>query len=218
MNAALTSRAFEAPNDESSDLETVADVPPTIDALLRENTRLRGTLARLQGFRTLAYKDQLTGLWNRRYFEERMGEELSRARRDSRRRFSVMVVDVNDLKRINDTLGHAAGDRAIAWTGGFLKASLRDTDIICRTGGDEFTIIFPEIGGPDCALLVDRLRRLLAQAAAHGEQAVGLSIGSSSFPENGVTTRSLIEGADAAMYADKRAQKRATDPRMSAAG
>jgi PleD family two-component response regulator len=96
----------------------------TVADLMRENANLRRMLAKLQGFRSLAYRDALTGLWNRRYFDERISEELSRAGRDDKRRFSIMAVDVNDLKNINDSEGHAGGDRAIKWVANFLKDTL----------------------------------------------------------------------------------------------
>ena len=217
MNALRKEQVEEHAADDPADPGLATDEERSVDQLIRENAQLRRMLSRLQGFRTLAYRDQLTELWNRRYFDERMAEELSRARRDSQRRFSLMIVDVNDLKRINDNEGHAAGDLAIKWAAGFLKRSLRDTDIICRTGGDEFTVIFPELGLEDCSKLVARLRRLLREAATRGEARLGLSIGTASYPDSATSLRGLVEGADSAMYSDKREQKRHTDPGMQSA-
>ncbi len=189
----------------------------TIAELMRENASLRRMLAKLQGFRTLAYRDALTGVWNRRYFDERLSEELSRAGRDEQRRFSIMAVDVNDLKRINDTEGHAGGDRAIKWVANFLKDTLRSHDVCCRTGGDEFTVIFPELGGQDCAPLIARVRQQLEAANANRDKPIGLSFGTSSYPDDGTSLRELMDGADAAMYRDKRAQKRRkTNPMLPA--
>ena len=98
-----------------------------IHDLQRENAKLRRAVAELESYRSLAYRDALTGLWNRRYFEERLSQEQSLARRKASRRFSLMVLDLNDLKRINDIEGHAAGDQAIKRAGAFLRSRLRDT-------------------------------------------------------------------------------------------
>src|SRR3954454_4543642 len=73
--------------------------------LIRENADLRRLVAELEEFRTLAYKDPLTGLWNRRYFDERLAEEVDRTKRSATRQLSLMVIDVNDLKRVNDEGG-----------------------------------------------------------------------------------------------------------------
>src|SRR5687768_9230259 len=80
-----------------------------IQDLKRENARLRKEVAELETYRELACQDALTGLWNRRYFDDRLSQEISLARRQPGRRFSVMLLDLNDLKRINDQEGHAAG-------------------------------------------------------------------------------------------------------------
>lgn len=181
--------------------------------LLRENAELRRMVAELESLRNLAYRDPLTSLWNRRYFEERMDQELSHARRDPSRRFSVMVVDLNDLKRVNDEQGHAAGDLALKRVAQFLKSKLRDHDICCRTGGDEFAIILLDAGPAECEQLMERLRRQLEVANARLPQAempVALSFGTASFPDDCSTSHDLYLQADAAMYQDKRQQKRRT--------
>ncbi len=181
--------------------------PRTVADLVRENANLRRQLERLEVFRTLAYRDPLTGVWNRRYFEERLGEELSRATRVTGRSFTVMVVDVNDMKRINDVQGHAAGDRALAWVGEFLRVTLRTHDICCRIGGDEFAVIFPDQNRAGGAALVSRLRRALVTANQQRRMRIALSFGIGTYPEDGATAEDLFGVADAAMYSDKRRQK-----------
>jgi diguanylate cyclase (GGDEF)-like protein len=188
-----------------------------VDQLLAENAALRQELARLEAYRTLAYRDPLTGLWNRRYFDERLEEEQSRSARDPRRRFSILVCDVNDLKTVNDTMGHTAGDQHICAAAQFLRDTLRAYDIICRTGGDEFACVFPDLGAVECRALVSRLRRLLETSNVTRAVPLGLSLGTASYPEQGTSVHALIEEADAAMYDDKRGQKRRTDPGMRAA-
>ena len=127
--------------------------------LSRENAALKRELARLQVYRAMAYRDPLTGLWNRRYFEERLDEELSRSQRAGLgRRFSVMVLDLNDFKATNDRHGHPVGDTVLKDVGDFLVTHLRHHDVACRTGGDEFSVLLPDLSADDCGHLIDRLR------------------------------------------------------------
>jgi diguanylate cyclase (GGDEF)-like protein len=175
--------------------------------LARENAVLRQRVVELEAFRTLAYRDPLTGLWNRRYFDERMAEELDRARRNPSRRLSVMIIDVNDFKRLNDSLGHAEGDRALSWVASFLKGHLRAHDVCCRIGGDEFAVILPEVGEDGCDTLAGRLRERLAWDGTLPAFAIGLSIGSATLPTSVCTGEELMRAADRAMYRDKQRQK-----------
>ena len=186
-----------------------ADPQRLINDLQRENAQLRRAVAELESYRKLAYRDALTGLWNRRYFEERLSQEQSLARRKASRRYSLMILDLNDLKRINDVEGHAAGDEAIKRAAAFLKSRLREHDVLCRVGGDEFAVILREMGQGECAQLVHRLRGELAKTNMRRAGSVSLSIGTASFPEDASTTRELYLRADEAMYQDKRRIKAA---------
>jgi len=179
----------------------------TLKDLQRENAKLRKALAELEAYRNLAYRDTLTGLWNRRYFEERLSEEISMGSRDSWRRFSLLVLDINDLKRVNDYEGHAAGDDVIKRAGSFLRTRLREHDVCCRTGGDEFAVILRELGAAESAQLVARLRTELRAFNGRRPSPLSLAIGASSFPDDGTNSRQLYLRADERMYADKRRQK-----------
>jgi len=183
--------------------------PPSTKDLLRENAELRHELARMESYRTLSYRDELTGLWNRRYFTERLTEELGRARRQPQRHFSIMVVDVNDLKTINDLRGQAEGDLVLRWVAEFLERSLRTHDVLCRLGGDEFAALFPEIEATGSAPLLARLRAALAEARTGAPFSIGLSFGFADYPEGGTTCDELMRVADDEMYLDKRRQKAA---------
>lgn len=179
-----------------------------IARLTKQNAVLRREVARLQIYRAMAYRDPLTGLWNRRYFEERLKEEFSRSRRaGGERRFSVLVIDINGFKEINDQHGHQTGDVLLKWVGDFLVAHLRTHDVPCRTGGDEFIVLLPDLSEADCRPVISRLREQLAKVNATRAIPVSLAIGSASWPEVAESCEKILAVADAAMYADKRQQK-----------
>jgi diguanylate cyclase (GGDEF)-like protein len=188
------------------------DLSTQVLRLSRQNAVLRREVARLQVFRSMAYRDPLTGLWNRRYFEERLNEEQSRSQRaGSGRRFSVLVVDINDFKAINDDHGHPVGDALLKWAGEFLATHLRTHDVPCRTGGDEFAVLLPDVSNEDAARLVARLREQLIVANRSRQIPLGMSLGTATWPDVGATTADLIAHADEEMYADKRRQKAAAE-------
>lgn len=215
MKLASTTSSFESDAQPAPPITGVtgffppADPERLINDLQRENAQLRRAVAELESYRKLAYRDALTGLWNRRYFEERLSQEQSLARRKASRRYSLMILDLNDLKRINDVEGHAAGDEAIKRAAAFLKSRLREHDVLCRVGGDEFAVILREMGRGECAQLIHRLRGELAKTNMRRPGSVSLSIGTASFPEDATTTRDLYLRADEAMYQDKRRIKAA---------
>lgn len=187
----------------------------TIAELARENAALRRQVTELEAYRMLAYRDPLTSLWNRRYFDERIIEEVDRARRRNRP-LSVMIIDVNEFKRLNDTLGHAEGDRALTWVANFLKSHLRAHDVCCRMGGDEFAVILPEVDATGCEILTARLQEKLGWDAPDGGFAIGLSIGSATLgPTDATTEQELVRAADRMMYQDKQRQKELARQRLA---
>jgi diguanylate cyclase (GGDEF)-like protein len=186
---------------------SVAGNERMVDELKRENARLRRTVAELESYRALAYRDVLTGLWNRRYFEERLGQEMSLARRKPSKRFSLLALDLNDLKQINDQEGHAAGDAALQRAATFLKSRLREHDVCCRVGGDEFVVLLRDLGPAECVQLCTRLRQELVKANATLEAPISLSMGFASYPDTSLSPQDLCLRADEAMYEDKRRHK-----------
>ena len=181
--------------------------------LTRENAALKREVARLQVYRAMAYRDPLTGLWNRRYCEERLKEELGRSQRAGLgRRFSVMVLDLNDFKATNDRYGHPVGDSVLKDVGQFLVTHLRGHDVACRTGGDEFTVLLPDLSADDCGHLIERLRTGLAATNGERRIPISLSLGTASWPEVGDSVDALLTRADAAMYADKNQYKAQQQP------
>ena len=184
-----------------------------LDRLQTENADLKAEIEELRVYRRLAYRDPLTGLRNRRYLDERMREEMQRARRHEDPTFSVLVFDLNNFKGINDVHGHGVGDECLQFIARFLEENLREHDICCRTGGDEFTAILPESDETGAQLLVARLRERLARANATRMVPVQVSIGIATWPDDGGDADALLEAADRAMFRDKAEQRGERRPR-----
>ena len=186
--------------------DTDRPAPTSFEDLLRENRNLRHKLSRLESCGSQAYRDELTGLRNHSYFGERLGEEISRARRRSQRCFSIMMVDVNDLKAINDAHGKPEGDLVLRWVAEFLERTLRAHDVICRVGDDEFVVLLPDFAPREAASLLARLRATLAQARPGPHYSIGLSFGLATYPEDGTSSAELMKLASKEMNLDKRRQ------------
>lgn len=156
----------------------------------------------------LAYYDSLTGLPNRSLLMDRLSQALSQARRFGRS-LAIMFLDLDDFKRINDTLGHHAGDELLKQAGRRLTGCVRAADTISRQGGDEFVIVLAEIGQPaDAALVAEKVVQAMAAPFDVAGQAltITVSIGISVHPINGTDdVHELMKKADIAMYAAKRA-------------
>ena len=177
-----------------------------IATLQHENEGLRREIAKLENLRALTYRDSLTGLWNRRYFAERLGTELSRSRRASHRPFTLLLVDVNDFHLINKSHGPGEGDLVLRWVAEFLEKSVRAHDVCCRIEADEFAVILAEMARPVSHCLLERLRDKLATLSARAPFVFGLSMGTASFPEQGTTLDALIRVAEESRFEDKRRQ------------
>lgn len=176
----------------------------------RELLRLREEIDRLrdenQRLAALAYRDALTGVRNRRFYGERLTEELSRLKRNSKVGLSVIVIDLNGFKRLNDTAGHAAGDVALIAVGRLLETLVRAEDVVCRLGGDEFGVLLPDTQRAQAERVAQRIRSQLPSLATVGLGRRGLAIGVASWAE-GDDEDALLAKADEEMYADKRAAK-----------
>lgn len=154
----------------------------------------------------LAITDALTGLSNHRHFYELLDSELERSRR-SQKPFSVIMFDIDLFKQINDTHGHLIGDQVLREIALIGKSGLREYDILCRYGGEEFAVILPDTQLGDATLTAERLRMIIDQNRFQIEEIeihVTISLGVSTFdPGNPVTTKHLIESADKALYQSK---------------
>lgn len=153
----------------------------------------------------ISFTDELTGLYNRRGFFALADRQLKVANREKRGIFLISS-DLDDLKDINDTLGHMEGDAALSATANILKSSFRESDIIARLGGDEFAIMATENPGVTVEILTSRLKANLDSCNAKGEKPykLSLSIGISHYdPAHPVTIEELLSRADKLMYKDK---------------
>jgi diguanylate cyclase (GGDEF)-like protein/PAS domain S-box-containing protein len=148
--------------------------------------------------------DSLTGLFNRRYFDERLKQEFSRANR-YRRHFSLVIIDVDGFKQANDLHGHAFGDEMLLRASEVFLEVLRDEDTIYRYGGDEFAMILPETPKEGTVELAERLRRIFAKRCCVEDKRLKftLSIGIASYPEDGENEDELVGTADRYMYHSK---------------
>jgi diguanylate cyclase (GGDEF)-like protein len=178
-------------------------------ALTIENAQLRAELHRL------AVTDHLTGLPNRRDIEHRLLTQLPLAQRHHKP-LSLLMLDVDNLKTINDHYGHAAGDEVLCAVGHLLQANLRDSDAAGRIGGDEFMVVLPGANASQAAAIADRLIRGFAEnvrrlttleKAEHVATLTGLSIGVAESLEDEPSARALSARADAALYQAKRTGK-----------
>ena len=192
---------------DASALSPDADLRAVIRRLTLENASLRCEVKRLSTFRSMAYRDSLTGLHNRRYFDERLREESARAQRCQAYAFSLIVVDIDDFKAVNDTLGHAVGDQVLVEASGFLLDNVREVDIVCRLGGDEFGILLPDTDEAGCRVVIERLRVQFKGLKERLPYPVGLSIGAAAHPPGPADPEGLMVQADTAMYLDKRRRK-----------
>jgi diguanylate cyclase (GGDEF)-like protein len=148
--------------------------------------------------------DGLTGIKTRRFFWEALSSEWKRASR-SGRPFSVVLVDLDKFKEVNDSLGHLEGDLVLARVGRLLEQKCRQSNVVARYGGDEFVILMPETGIEQAQVLAERLRLWLATDPMLEEHHITGSFGVASFPLHGFSMEDLIRVADAGMYVAKHA-------------
>lgn len=153
----------------------------------------------------LAYIDGLTGIHNRRYFEMRFPEELERAAR-FQGRMSVIMVDIDNFKRLNDEFGHLLGDEVLRAVSGIFKQHLRKMDVVCRYGGEEFAMLVLETSGENALRIAEKLRQRISDHHFPGvPRSVTISCGVADYPAHGITRDELVAAADAALYQAKQA-------------
>jgi diguanylate cyclase (GGDEF)-like protein len=183
--------AFNA-NDEQS-LESVADICSNAIQNAHYVDRVR----------QLAYLDGLTGIFNRRFFELRITEEIERARRFNIG-MAVIMVDIDQFKRLNDEFGHLLGDEVLRQVSSIFHQQLRKIDVVCRFGGEEFAILLSQTDPQHAFSVAEKLRRMVETWQFPGvPRPVTISAGTASFPDHGTTRDELVKAADAGLYAAK---------------
>src|SRR5207245_10354444 len=163
-------------------------------------------LANLRAHESLheqSIRDSLTGLYNRRFLEKFLLLELARWDR-KKHPLSVITMDIDHFKRINDALGHGAGDIVLRRVGLLLQGFVRQSDIACRVGGEEFSVLLPEASMQIATQRAENIRRAVQELklkyAEHTLAAITISLGVSAFPDHGTTPAALLHAADQALY------------------
>lgn len=208
----LTARVPPLPGREMRELSEI--VNRMASALQAERENLEHTVAdrtrelseanaRLE---RLAVTDGLTGLFNHRRFQEALHSELLRCERH-KRPLGVLMLDVDFFKKVNDSMGHPAGDELLRRLAEVLGKDLRQTDLISRYGGEEFAVLLPETTKAEALQVADRMREAVEQKVNVEKvwtQHITVSIGVATFPEDGKTAEAVLEAADQALYVAKR--------------
>jgi diguanylate cyclase (GGDEF)-like protein len=153
--------------------------------------------------RRLAITDDLTNIYNRRHFLERMQSEIDRARRYGTP-FSVMFIDIDNFKDLNDSYGHQVGDKILAELATILKHWARSSDIVARYGGEEFVVLLPMTDKPRSITAAERLRTRVQRHTFYRRKKLTVSVGVASFPGDGDTTDQLLGRVDEALYMAKK--------------
>ena len=216
--AALKKGAFDYILKPFDDLDIVVDAAQRAIANLsaiREQQYLLNTLSRQneelgtlnKKFRELAIRDGLTGLFNHRHGEDRLADEVDRARKFNRN-LSLLFIDLDNFKFFNDKHGHLAGDEVLHSLGKLMSGATRDSDTLARWGGEEFIIIAPETNEQQACQLAETIRKLVAAYAfPHADQQplghVSLSIGVATMSDGIANAEQLLKLADKAVYRAK---------------
>lgn len=186
-------RAGTFNENDTQPLESVADICAT--AIQNANY--------VDRVKQLAYLDGLTGIFNRRFFEMRISEEIERARRFGTG-MGVIMVDIDQFKRLNDEFGHLLGDEVLRQVSSLLHQQLRKIDVVCRYGGEEFAILLSQTSPQHSLAIAEKLRRMVEAWQFPGvARPVTISAGTANYPEHGTTRDELVKAADAGLYAAK---------------
>jgi len=185
----------------------IGEVDGRLRKFWREALPIIEHVSRYEEAEEMSYTDGLTGLYNFRYFKKRLGEEYQRAKRYGRS-LALLILDVDDLKRINDNCGHQAGDELLKSLGRVLMDSIRAIDVISRYGGDEFCLILPETGRNRARLFMERIRNKITSIKLQIEgvseaQQYTISIGAAVYPSDADTADELIRAADMSLLKAK---------------
>ena len=193
LNAELELRVLQ----RTAELE---DLVAKLSHALEEADQLRKDL------REQAIRDSLTGLFNRRFLEETLAQEVARATR-GQHAFGLLMFDIDEFKKLNDTYGHAGGDAVLRGVGRILGRRLRAQDVACRFGGDEFIVVMPETALENAVHkateLLGRLQNMHEEDVEMPLPGMKFSMGVAAFPDHGGSGDALLSAVDAALYRAK---------------
>jgi diguanylate cyclase (GGDEF)-like protein len=159
----------------------------------------------VQRVKQLAYLDGLTGIFNRRFFDLRIMEEIERARRYGTA-MAVIIADIDKFKRLNDEFGHLLGDEVLRQVSCIFHQQVRKIDVVCRYGGEEFAILLTQTNEHQALSIAEKLRKMVADWQFPGVPGmVTISAGVASFPTHGRSRDELVRAADGGLYAAKQA-------------
>jgi diguanylate cyclase (GGDEF)-like protein len=181
-----------------------------LDRLRTKGTRSEGIVEelRLANFRLreMSHTDELTEVGNRRSFDLRLREEISRSSRFGHT-FSLLMIDIDGFKKFNDEFGHPKGDSVLRALGALMRSASREGDVPCRVGGEEFAFILPETGKADGLVFAERFRRRVESSvmAPDSLNPITVSIGLAAFSADGRNPDEIVWAADEALYESKRA-------------
>jgi diguanylate cyclase (GGDEF)-like protein/PAS domain S-box-containing protein len=199
ISVEFVSNVYQAGNEKviQCNIRDITEQKKEQDALIKSEAELREQSVR----------DHLTGLFNRRYMEETLKRELSRAARKGSP-LGLIMLDVDNFKHFNDMWGHAAGDAVLSQLGRMLQKHFRGEDIPCRYGGDEFIFILPDASQKAtyerATLICQRAKELQIDFGEQHLDSCTLSLGVAVFPEHGTTTVDILSSVDDALYVAKR--------------
>lgn len=183
----------------------MAELQAQLQDLEQRNRLLEAEVSRLQVYRDYAYTDVLTEVPNRRFYHERLTQEIARSRR-GHHALTLAIVDLDFFKDINERTGHRGGDQVLKFFAQFLRANLRQEDVLCRIGGDEFAILLPDTSAENASILLDRVRtkldRIELSVDGRSRLSLAFSCGLAEFKEDYVV-EDLIEEADHSLFTAK---------------
>ena len=193
-------RAKEQSSENTSSIESSLNLAT---AVAEEASLALGNLRVRESLHEQSVRDPLTGLYNRRFLEEFLLRELARADR-KKHSLSIITLDIDHFKRINDSLGHGAGDIVLRRIGLLLQGFVRQSDIACRIGGEEFSVLLPEASMQIAAQRAENIRKAVQELRLkyenHDLSGITISLGVAAFPDHGTTPDALIRAADEALY------------------
>jgi diguanylate cyclase (GGDEF)-like protein len=202
---------ISVPNSETHLASIVDIVDPLLQNALLFGEQISIWMANFnlrEILRFQSIRDPLTNLFNRRFMEETLTREISKAIR-TRDEISVIEIDIDNFKAVNDEHGHAVGDSALTAIAGVILKLFRDSDVPCRSGGEEFTVVLPKCSWEDAFSRCQELQRRVAEVRISTPisrsplRTPTLSIGIATSPEHGFTSETLLRSADLALYASK---------------